>query len=157
MGEKVSFGYAPINGLYDSHLRVTLDYRHHHFLNLPPPLDIVKTADGIMFNQAAQIWNHTFYWNSLSPNGGGEPKGLVVDCIKKDFGSFSAFKEKFSAAAGGHFGSGWAWLLHDPKSDQLKIHQTHDAGNPLRYVVFVIYCTFSLSFQRWCGYSSHYV
>lgn len=85
-----------------------------------------------MFNQAAQVWNHTFYWNSLSPNGGGEPKGPIGERIKKDFGSFASFKEKFSAVAVGHFGSGWAWLLHDPKTNSLKIHQTHDAGNPLR-------------------------
>lgn len=94
--------------------------------------EIVKTAEGAMFNQSAQVWNHTFYWHSLSPTGGGEPKGLIGDAIKKDFGSFSAFKEQFSAAAAGHFGSGWAWLLHDKQTDKLKIHQTHDAGNPLR-------------------------
>lgn len=95
-------------------------------------IEIIKTADGPMFNQAAQIWNHTFYWHSLSPEGGGEPGGPLKDRIVKDFGSFDSFRKQFSSVAVGHFGSGWAWLLYDPKSDALKIHQTHDAGNPIR-------------------------
>jgi Fe-Mn family superoxide dismutase len=92
--------------------------------------DLVKTATGANFNNAAQIWNHTFYWNSLSPNGGGEPTGKIADAIKRDFGGFAQFKEAFTKAAGGHFGSGWAWLvLADGK---LKIVETHDAACPLR-------------------------
>jgi Fe-Mn family superoxide dismutase len=91
--------------------------------------DIVKKADGGIFNNAAQIWNHTFYWNSLSPNGGGEPKGAIADAINKDFGSFDKFKEEFSAKAGGLFGSGWAWLVK--KGDKLEIVQTSNAGCPL--------------------------
>ncbi len=78
---------------------------------------------------AAQIWNHTFYWNSLSPQGGGEPKGAIAKAIDASFGSFAKFKEEFSAAAGGHFGSGWAWLVLD--AGKLKVVQTHDAGSPL--------------------------
>merc|ERR1712151_621943 len=70
--------------------------------------ELVKNADGIVFNQAAQVWNHTFYWNSLSPNGGGEPTGAIKAKIEAAFGTFENFKEKFSAVAAGHFGSGWA-------------------------------------------------
>lgn len=86
---------------------------------------------GSCFNNAAQIWNHTFYWNSMSPNGGGPPTGTIATKINQDFGSFEKFKEEFSAAAGGHFGSGWAWLVLG-QNNKLEIAQTHDAGNPLQ-------------------------
>lgn len=91
--------------------------------------DLVRTSKGGLFNQAAQVWNHTFYWHSLKPGGGGEPTGAIKEAIDKSFGSFSAFKEKFSATAGGHFGAGWAWLVKDGSG--LSIVDTHDAGNPL--------------------------
>ena len=94
--------------------------------------DLLRSApNGPVFNNAAQIWNHTFYWNSLSPNGGGRPTGALAAQIDRDFGSFDAFKEKFTAAAAGHFGSGWAWLVKS-NDGKLKIVDTHDAGNPLR-------------------------
>ena len=92
--------------------------------------DIIRSHSGGVFNNAAQIWNHTFYWNSLSPNGGGEPSGAIADAINKAFGSFGDFKSKFSATAGGHFGSGWTWLVKDDGGN-LAIVDTHDAGNPL--------------------------
>ena len=92
--------------------------------------EIVKKAKGGLFNNAAQTWNHSFYWNGLSPDGGGEPKGAVKTAIDGAFGSFAAFKEKFSAEAAGHFGSGWAWLVKDA-SGALSICSTHDAGNPM--------------------------
>ncbi|MGF1465698.1 MAG: superoxide dismutase [Sandaracinaceae bacterium] len=91
--------------------------------------DIIRTAQGGVFNNAAQVFNHTFYWNSMSPNGGGEPTGAIADAITKSFGSFGDFKEKFSGAAAGHFGSGWAWLAKD--GDRLEIIDTHDAGTVL--------------------------
>eukprot|EP00002_Diphylleia_rotans_P008755 TRINITY_DN18743_c0_g1_i1.p1 TRINITY_DN18743_c0_g1~~TRINITY_DN18743_c0_g1_i1.p1 ORF type:complete len:197 (-),score=22.80 TRINITY_DN18743_c0_g1_i1:290-880(-) len=94
--------------------------------------DLVKTAaPGPVFNNAAQIWNHTFYWNSLKPNGGGQPTGALLEAIVADFGSYEAFKEKFSAAATTHFGSGWAWLVRNA-SGKLEVVSTHDAGCPLR-------------------------
>lgn len=93
--------------------------------------EILKKAEGPMFNNAAQIWNHTFYWKSMKGNGGGEPTGAIKAKIDEDFGSFEKFKADFSAAAAGHFGSGWAWLLLGA-DEKLKIHQTHDAGNPVR-------------------------
>ncbi|MCZ7679174.1 MAG: superoxide dismutase [Fe] [Sandaracinaceae bacterium] len=91
--------------------------------------ELVRTTKGGVFNNAAQVWNHTFYWNSMSPSGGGEPRGAIADAIAKSFGSFSDFKEKFSAVAVGHFASGWAWLVKD--GDKLEIVDTHDAGCPL--------------------------
>lgn len=99
------------------------------FENLPLE-EIVKKSSGGMFNNAAQIWNHTFYWNCLAPNAGGEPSGALADAIAKTFGSFAAFKEKFSATAVGTFGSGWAWLVKNPDGS-LAIESTSNAGCPL--------------------------
>jgi Fe-Mn family superoxide dismutase len=93
--------------------------------------DIVKKADGGIFNNGAQVWNHTFYWNCMSPEGGGEPSGALMNAIKSDFGSFEEFKEKFSAASATLFGSGWAWLVKSD-SGKLEIVQESNAGNPLR-------------------------
>lgn len=92
--------------------------------------EIIKTASGGVYNNAAQIWNHTFYWNCLSPNGGGEPTGALADAINKAFGSFAAFKEKFSASAAGNFGSGWTWLVKNA-ADDLEIVNMGAAGTPL--------------------------
>ena len=93
--------------------------------------DIVKKAPaGGMFNNAAQIWNHTFYFEGLSPNGGGEPSGALADAINKAFGSFEGFKEKFTAAGAGNFGSGWTWLVK--KADgSVEIVNTDDAETPI--------------------------
>ncbi len=92
--------------------------------------ELVKTTSGKLFNQAAQVWNHSFYWNCLSPNGGGTPTGKSAAAIDAAFGSFEQFKSAFDAAAGAHFGSGWAWLVKDVAGG-LKIVDTHDAGNPM--------------------------
>lgn len=92
--------------------------------------DIVRSSKGGVFNNAAQVWNHTFYWNSLSPNGGGEPTGELAQAINKTWGDFQTFKEAFSTAAAGQFGSGWAWLVK--KSDgTLAITTTANAETPL--------------------------
>jgi len=92
--------------------------------------ELIMSQSGGIFNNAAQIWNHTFYWNSMSPNGGGEPTGAIAGKIDEAFGSFEEFKTAFTAAAGGHFGSGWAWLVMNSNGG-LEIVDTHDAGNPL--------------------------
>ncbi|PJZ46872.1 superoxide dismutase [Leptospira brenneri] len=92
--------------------------------------EIVKKSSGGIFNNAAQIWNHTFYWHSLSPKGGGAPTGAVADLITKSFGSFDAFKEKFSQSAITNFGSGWTWLVK--KGDGVEIVNTSNAGSPLK-------------------------
>jgi len=95
------------------------------------PLEqIITEADGVLFNNAAQVWNHTFYWNCLSPNGGGEPAGKLMAAIGASFGSFSAFRQEFTAAAAGNFGSGWTWLVQDEKGE-LAIVNTSNAGNPM--------------------------
>ena len=91
---------------------------------------IVKGSSGGMFNNAAQVWNHTFYWNCLSPNGGGAPTGALADAINASFGSFDSFKEQFTALAIGTFGSGWAWLVK--KADgTLGLESTSNAATPL--------------------------
>ena len=93
--------------------------------------DIIKSApSGGLFNNAAQHFNHSFYWKSLAPKAGGAPKGAIADTIKSGFGSFDEFKKKFTDAATTHFGSGWAWLVRKPDGS-LAIEATHDAGTPL--------------------------
>lgn len=94
--------------------------------------EIVRTSSGGVFNNAAQVWNHTFYWNSLSPNGGGEPTGELAQAITKTWGSYQGFKEAFTNAATGQFGSGWAWLVK--KNDgSLAITTTSNAETPLTH------------------------
>ncbi|HEY9461299.1 MAG TPA: superoxide dismutase [Fe] [Paralcaligenes sp.] len=92
--------------------------------------DIVKRSSDGLFNNAAQTWNHTFYWNSLSPNGGGEPKGALLTAINAKWGSVQAFKEAFSKAAAGNFGSGWTWLVKKP-GGKLDIVNTSNAATPI--------------------------
>jgi len=125
----------------------TLDFHHgkHHqayvtnLNNLIPGTEyenlsleeIVKKAPaGGVFNNAAQVWNHTFYWNCMAPNAGGEPKGALADAINKTFGSFAAFKEKFTNSCVTNFGSGWTWLVKN-KDGSIEIVNTSNAGCPL--------------------------
>ncbi len=124
----------------------TLDYhygKHHqayvtNLKNLVPGTEfegmtleeIVMKSSGGIFNNAAQVWNHTFYWNSLSPNGGGEPAGALADAINAEFGSFANFKEAFTQCAVATFGSGWAWLVKKPDG-KLALVSTSNAGCPL--------------------------
>ena len=92
--------------------------------------DIVKKSSGGVFNNAAQIWNHTFYWNSLSPKGGGKPAGALGAAIEAKWGSFDAFKEAFTKSAVGNFGSSWTWLVK--KADgSLDIVNTSNAATPV--------------------------
>ena len=92
--------------------------------------DIVLSSSGVLFNQAAQVWNHTFYWNCLSPQGGGEPSGKLKEKIDATFGSFQVFKEKFTALSIGTFGSGWGWLVQNQEG-VLELVSTSNAGCPL--------------------------
>jgi Fe-Mn family superoxide dismutase len=92
--------------------------------------DIIMTAKGPIFNNAAQIWNHTFYWHSMKPNGGGKPTGKLLEAIERDFGSFDKFKEDFSKITIGTFGSGWGWLVKDAHG-KLSVVSTSNAGTPL--------------------------
>jgi Fe-Mn family superoxide dismutase len=93
--------------------------------------EIVKTSSGGIYNNAAQIWNHTFFWNGMKPNGGGEPTGALATAITAKWGSYAAFKEAFVKSAVGNFGSGWTWLIK--KADgSLDILNTGAAGTPLK-------------------------
>ncbi len=95
------------------------------------PLEtIVRKAQGGMFNNAAQVWNHNFYWLCLSPNGGGAPTGKLAEAIDKAFGSFDAFKEEFTKLSIGTFGSGWGWLVQRPDG-ALGLVSTSNAGTPI--------------------------
>eukprot|EP00008_Paramoeba_atlantica_P007892 CAMPEP_0201493122 /NCGR_PEP_ID=MMETSP0151_2-20130828/36223_1 /ASSEMBLY_ACC=CAM_ASM_000257 /TAXON_ID=200890 /ORGANISM="Paramoeba atlantica, Strain 621/1 / CCAP 1560/9" /LENGTH=200 /DNA_ID=CAMNT_0047880305 /DNA_START=62 /DNA_END=664 /DNA_ORIENTATION=+ len=129
--------------------QLTFHYEKHHRgyvtkLNAAaaasPPLAALGSVEAVIrhepeggahYNLAAQIYNHTFYWNGLSPRGGGLPSGALAARIEHDFGSFEAFREKFTAAATSHFGSGWAWLVQESEGKTLKVVSTHDAGCPL--------------------------
>jgi len=91
---------------------------------------IIRTSEGGLFNNAAQVWNHTFYWHCLSPNGGGAPDGELGRLIDRDFGDFETFKQRFTDAAINTFGSGWAWLVEQP-SGELAIVSTSNAATPL--------------------------
>jgi Fe-Mn family superoxide dismutase len=92
--------------------------------------EVIRASEGGMFNNAAQVWNHSFYWNCLAPNAGGEPSGALADAITAAFGSFAEFKEQFTSSALNNFGSGWTWLVQ--KADgSVAIHNTSNAGCPL--------------------------
>lgn len=91
---------------------------------------IVKQSEGGLFNNAAQIWNHTFYWNCLSPDGGGEAAGEISQAINDSFGSFDEFKEQFTSRALGNFGSSWTWLVKNT-DETLEIQNTSNAETPI--------------------------
>ena len=95
-----------------------------------PLEEIVRKSQGGMFNNAAQVWNHTFYWNCLSPNSGGEPTGKVAEAINKAFGDFASFKDEFTKLSIGTFGSGWGWLVQRPDG-ALALVSTSNANTPL--------------------------
>lgn len=92
--------------------------------------EIIKKSSGAIFNNAAQIWNHSFYWHCMTPNASKEPTGKLADMIKKTFGSFDAFKEKFLQTSINQFGSGWGWLAKNASGD-LEIYSTMNAGTPM--------------------------
>jgi Fe-Mn family superoxide dismutase len=91
--------------------------------------EIVKASQGPVFNNAAQVWNHTFYWNSMKPKGGGQPTGAIASAIKESFGDYAAFRKELTDAALTQFGSGWAWLVKE--GDKLKVAKTPNAETPL--------------------------
>ncbi len=95
-----------------------------------PLEEIIRKSSGGIFNNAAQVWNHTFYWNCLSPSGGGEPGGRLADAINRAFGGFAQFKEEFSKTCVTTFGSGWGWLVQRPDGS-LALASTSNAVNPL--------------------------
>ncbi len=137
----------PMDALEPHISRETLEYhygKHHQayvtnlnnlikgtaFENMTLEQIIKEAPAGGIFNNAAQVWNHTFYWNSLSPQGGGEPSGKLAEAIQKKWGSVEAFREAFSKAAVGNFGSGWTWLVKKPDGS-LDVVNTSNAQTPL--------------------------
>lgn len=125
--ETLEYHYGKHHATYVTNLNKLIPGTEFENLSLE---DIVKKASGGIFNNAAQVWNHTFYWNCLAPKAGGEPTGALADAINKTFGSFAAFKEKFSTTAVGTFGSGWAWLVKNADGS-LAIESTSNAANPM--------------------------
>lgn len=125
--ETLEYHYGKHHQAYVNNLNKLIADTEYEQMSLE---DIIKKSKEGVFNNAAQTWNHTFYWNCMSPDGDGEPSGKLADEIKKTFGSFDAFKEQFSQAAISQFGSGWAWLVQD-KNGHLKITSTSNAGTPM--------------------------
>jgi Fe-Mn family superoxide dismutase len=125
--ETLEFHYGKHHATYVANLNKLIAGTEFESASLE---DIIKKASGGIFNNAAQVWNHTFYWNSLSPNGGGAPQGELAKAIDAEFKSVDDFKAKFSASAAGNFGSGWTWLVKNSKGG-LEIVNTSNAGNPM--------------------------
>jgi Fe-Mn family superoxide dismutase len=124
--ETLTFHYEKHHTTYINNLKKLLEGKPEADKSLE---EIVKTSSGGVFNNAAQVWNHDFYWKSMKPAGGGEPTGAIGEAIKRDFGSYGEFKAQFQAAAVGQFGSGWAWLVKE--GEKLKITTTGNAEVPL--------------------------
>jgi Fe-Mn family superoxide dismutase len=126
--ESFSFHYEKHHQAYVTNLKNLIDGTPEAEKSLE---DIVKSSSGKVFNNAAQVWNHDFFWASMKPNGGGEPSGALADAINRDFGSYANFRKAFSDAAVAQFGSGWAWLVKE--GDALKIVTTSNADTPLAH------------------------
>jgi len=125
--ETIDFHYGKHHQAYADNLNKQIAGTEFEALDLDA---IIRKSQGGMFNNAAQVWNHTFYWNCLSPNGGSEPKGKLGDAINTAFGSFQAFKDQFTQTALTTFGSGWAWLVQRPDGS-LALVSTSNAATPL--------------------------
>jgi Fe-Mn family superoxide dismutase len=126
-GETIDFHYGKHHKAYVDNLNKLIEGTPFADKSLE---EIVKTSDGGVFNNAAQVWNHTFYWNCMTPNGGGEPTGKLADAINAAFGDFAKFKEQFTDTAVKTFGSGWAWLVQR-KDGTVALVSTTNAATPL--------------------------
>lgn len=124
--ETLSFHYGKHHNAYVTNLNKLIAGTEFENSSLE---EIVQNSEGGTFNNAAQVWNHTFYWNSMKPNGGRNPEGELAEKINASFGSFDKFKEEFANSAATQFGSGWAWLVLD--GGDLKIVKTANAETPL--------------------------
>ena len=124
--ETLSFHYEKHHQTYMTNLKNLLTGKPEAEQTLE---QIIKGASGPLFNNAAQVWNHDFYWKSMKPNGGGEPTGALADAIKRDFGSYAEFRTKFAEASVKQFASGWGWLVVD--AGKLAIVTTSNAETPL--------------------------
>ena len=127
--EQMSYHYGKHHAAYFKKLNLLTENKPEAEL---PLREVVIKAEGVIFNNAAQAWNHTFLWNCMAPKGGGEPQGKLGEAIVSTFGSFQNFRKAFSDAAVNLFGSGWAWLAAD-KSGKLEIMALGNAGTPLKH------------------------
>jgi superoxide dismutase, Fe-Mn family len=125
--ETLEFHYGKHHQTYVTNLNNLIKGTEYENLTLE---EIVKKSSGGVFNNSAQVWNHTFFWNSLKPQGGGQPTGALAEAINKKWGSFDKFKEEFTKTAVGTFGSGWAWLVKKPDG-ALDLVSTSNAATPL--------------------------
>jgi superoxide dismutase, Fe-Mn family len=126
--ETLEFHHGKHHNAYVTNLNKALEGKPEASKSLE---EIIMSSDGGVFNNAAQVWNHTFYWSSMKPNGGGQPTGELADAITRDFGSFEKFKEEFSTAGATQFGSGWAWLVVE--GGKLKVTKTANADLPMKH------------------------
>ena len=125
--ETLDFHYGKHHQAYVTNLNKQIEGTEFEKMDLE---SIIKKASGGMFNNAAQVWNHTFYWNCMSPDGGGEPSGKLADLINQAFGDFSSFQDEFTKTATGTFGSGWGWLVQRADGS-LALVSTSNAGTPI--------------------------
>ena len=125
--ETLEFHYGKHHQAYVTNLNNLIKGSEYENASLE---DIIKKSSGGVFNNAAQVWNHTFYWNCMKPNGGGAPAGKLADAINAKWGSFDKFKEEFAKAGATNFGSGWTWLVKKPDGS-VDIVNTSNAGTPL--------------------------
>lgn len=125
--ETIDYHYGKHHNAYVVNLNGMIEGTDHASKSLE---EIIRSSEGGVFNNAAQIWNHTFYWNSLSPNGGNAPTGALSDAINATFGSFDELKAKMTASAAGNFGSGWTWLIKNG-AGELEIVNTSNADTPI--------------------------
>ena len=128
--ETIDYHYGKHHQAYVTNLNKLVEGTENENKDLE---EIIRFADGGLFNNAAQVWNHTFYWSCMKPGGGGEPSGALAEAITRDFGSADDFRREFKNAAVSQFGSGWAWLVE--KGDKLEIMTTANADLPLMHGV----------------------
>ena len=126
--ETLEFHHGKHHKAYVDNLNKLLDGKPEASKSLE---EVIMGSEAGVFNNAAQIWNHTFYWSSMKPNGGGKPTGDLAAAIDRDFGSFDKFKEEFTAAGTTQFGSGWAWLVLE--GGKLKVTKTGNADLPMKH------------------------
>ena len=126
-GETLDYHYGKHHKTYVDNLNKMVEGTEFAGMDL---VEVVRKSQGGVFNNAAQVWNHTFFWNCMSPNGGGQPTGALAEAINKAFGDFETFKQQFTDTAVKTFGSGWAWLVQRPDG-ALALVSTSNANTPL--------------------------
>ena len=126
--ETIEYHYGKHHKTYVDNLNKAVDGTPDADLSLE---DVILKAEGPLFNNSAQVWNHTFFWNGLTPNGGGAPSGAVADRISADFGSYDEFRTQLTQAGITQFGSGWAWLIDN--GGKLEVIKTANADLPLKH------------------------